>query len=177
MSTVGFRVDQKKVLAEAVVRVAERGAVARWQGAMPEDAPEWVDADGLRFVAVDAPRKALPSIRGDAGIEGELPADALLILDALTQHAALAQDPGRITLHLPGLEADENGVLRGNPAGFVLEVGDGGPRALLGRRLLTQRVARLASLLDEAEETVAHARLIDLRYADRAVVRTESASG
>jgi len=162
-----------------VVRVAERGAIARWKGpeAEPEVNSEWIDASGTRFAASDAPLQELPSVQGTDLLASELPADALLILDALTQHDALSRDPSRITLHLPGLEADEDGVLRVSPAGFVLEVGDGGPRALLGRRLLTQRVARLASLLDEAEETLARARLIDLRYADRAVVRTESASG
>ena len=78
---------------------------------------------------------------------------------------------------LPALEADADGVMRGSPSGFVLQLGEEGPRALLGRRLLSQRVARLASLLDHGEETVATARLIDLRYADRAVLLTVPASG
>ena len=69
------------------------------------------------------------------------------------------------------------GVLHDGTTGFVLQIGQEGPRALLGRRLLSQRVARLAALLDHDEETLATARLIDLRYADRAVLRTAPASG
>ena len=50
-------------------------------------------------------------------------------------------------------------------------------RAVLGRRLLAQRIARLAALLDSDESTLEGARWIDLRYADRAVLRTEPVSG
>ena len=75
------------------------------------------------------------------------------------------------------LEADAEGVLHDGTTGFVLQIGQEGPRALLGRRLFSQRVARLAALLDHDEETLATARLIDLRYADRAVLRTAPASG
>jgi hypothetical protein len=175
-----------------VVRVEERSAIARWQmsaepssadGSISADGPtpatnsDWIDEAGNHFVGPDAPGRALPLVRGEAfGIDA-LSEDALLILTELTQHASLTEDPAAITLHLPGLIADEDGVLRGSPAGFVLEIGNDGPRALLGRRLLPQRVARLASLLDQANETVRTATLIDLRYADRAVLSTESTSG
>lgn len=157
-----------------LIRVVERDAIARWQ---IDEELAWVDATGRRFTGADSARIALPMIAGDSLEPNALPEDALLILDEVRRHPGLARDLTALTLHLPALEADPDGVLRGSPAGFVLQIGREGPRALLGRRLLSQRVARLATLLDHDEETVATAQLIDLRYADRAVLRTAPASG
>ncbi|MEM9174848.1 MAG: cell division protein FtsQ/DivIB, partial [Myxococcota bacterium] len=157
-----------------LVRIVERDAIARWR---IDEEMAWVDATGQRFRGAPSERMVLPTIAGSALESDALPDGALQILDALRRHPELAADPTTLTLHLPALEADAEGVLRDDPAGFVLELGHEGPRALLGRRLLSQRVARLAALLDHDEETLATARLIDLRYADRAVLRTAPASG
>lgn len=62
-------------------------------------------------------------------------------------------------------------------SGYVLEIGREGPRALLGQSFLKRRVARLAALLGRPDALVAGARVIDLRFADRAVLRTEPTSG
>lgn len=157
-----------------VVRVVERKAIARFASG---DSLELVDDAGSRFAGTIALGGPLPRVKGELADEGVLPESALEILQEIGRYAALADDPSAITLHLPGEETDAAGVARLRPEGFVLEVGHDGPRALLGRRLFAERVARLASLLDHNEETVQAARLIDLRYADRAVLRTEPASG
>ncbi len=159
-----------------VVSIVERRAVARFR---LDDATsiELVDESGTRFPGALAPGGPLPLIQGKADMTGELPPEALEILRELKRYAALTADPNRLTLHLPGRVATDAGALPGPTSGYVLELGDAGPRALLGRRLFSQRVARLAALLDEDEAMVKEARLIDLRYVDRAVLRTEPAPG
>jgi cell division septal protein FtsQ len=159
-----------------VVSIVERHAVARWH--IDETmAVELVDDHGSRFAGAVEPGGFLPMVRGEADITGALPDQALEILREIARYAALATDPSTLTLHLPGLVAGPDGDLRGSNSGYVLELGSKGPRALLGRRLLSQRVARLAALLDDDEAMVQTAQLIDLRYADRAVLRTAPASG
>ena len=119
----------------------------------------------------------------------DLSPSTLEILAELRKHAGLAGESSTLTLHLPTPLGDasshsqghseghaENDALAGE-TGFVLEIGEQGPRALLGQTYLKRRVARLASLLDQRDQIVAGARVIDLRYADRAVLRTEPTSG
>jgi hypothetical protein len=55
----------------------------------------------------------------------------------------------------------------------VLEIGRAGTRVLLGESFLKRRIARLAALLEQRDALLAGANVIDLRYADRAVLRTE----
>ena len=155
-----------------VVRIVERDAIARWR---IDDDLAYVDAEGQRFAGNATRGAALPMVAGAPVLAGALPEGAREILDEIAKHAPLASDPGALTLHLPRLATDADGTLRDDPSGFVLQLGEEGPRAILGRRLLPQRVARLAALLDHDEETARTARLIDLRYADRAVLRTETA--
>ncbi len=159
-----------------VVRVSERRAVARWH---PDEAAsvDLVDERGARFAGALEPGGPLPLVRGEADVTGALPEEALEILRELGRHAALSGDPSALTLHLPGLVRREDGALQGSASGYVLELGAAGPRALLGRRLFSQRVARLAALLEEDAAMVQSAQLIDLRYADRLVLRTEPVSG
>ena len=157
-----------------VVRVVERKAIARWQ---IEGRTDLIDPEGSRFAGAIEPGGPLPTVEGDTLDQGLLPSEALAILEAVAQHASLTRDSNAIRLYLPGLEADAEGILRGSTSGYVLELGAEGPRALLGRRLFSQRVARLASLLDHDEDAIQAAALIDLRFADRAVLRTESTSG
>jgi hypothetical protein len=112
-------------------------------------------------------------VRGSIGDDDRLPERALRILEALSSHPRLAADPTRLTLHLPERGPD----VSDERSGFALQIGDAGPRVLLGRRSLAQRIARLAVLLESEEADVRQARWIDLRYADRAVLRTEPVSG
>ena len=157
-----------------VVRVVEREAIARWQIGGRTDL---IDPEGSRFAGAIEPGGPLPTVEGDTLEQGLLPSEALAILEAVAQHASLTRDSNAIRLYLPGLETDAEGILRGSTSGYVLELGAEGPRALLGRRLFSQRIARLASLLDHDEDAIQAAALIDLRFADRAVLRTESTSG
>lgn len=159
-----------------VVSIVERKAVARWH-LDDASAVDLVDARGTRFPGALAPGGPLPLVRGEADVTGELPDAALEILRELKRYAVLTGNPSALTLHLPGLLLTDEGALRASESGYVLELGDAGPRALLGRRLFPQRVARLAALLDEEGAMVESTQLIDLRYADRAVLRTEPASG
>lgn len=160
-----------------LVSVVEREAIARWQDTSSAD-QELIEPDGSRFAGTLEEGGPLPLVQGAADTSLVLPSEALEILGALSLHTSLAADPSALTLHLPGVRASAEGALVGSQTGYVLQIGESGPRALLGRRLLSQRVARLAALLDHEEATVSSARLIDLRYADRAVLRTEEpASG
>jgi hypothetical protein len=163
-----------------VISVVEREAIARWR---IDDAAtvELVDLRGERFAGALAPGGPLPLVSG-GGSDPTLPDEALEILGEISRHASLAADPRRVILHLPetGLQVAsdaESEAPDGHATGYVLQIGEEGPRALLGRRLLTERVARLAAVLDSEEPVLARARWIDLRYADRAVLRTEPVSG
>ena len=155
-----------------VVRVVERKPIARWS---IEGRTELVDRLGSRFAGAVEPAGPLPLVRGRGAGEEPLPSDAIAILNELNRYPALSRDASGLTLHLPN--AVPGGGRPQSGAGFVLELGKDGPRALLGRRLLPQRVARLASLLDHEEGATRAARLIDLRFGDRAVLRTEPAPG
>jgi cell division septal protein FtsQ len=155
-----------------VVSIVEKRAVARWQLDDSRDV-ELIDQRGERFAGSIAPAGPLPLVRGAIENGAALPASAIEILDQLKQHMNLVPDPSLLTLYLPDRRPDAVE----SRSGYVLEIGEGGPRALLGQRLLSQRVARLAALLESDEAQLAHARWIDLRYADRAVLRAEPVSG
>ena len=162
-----------------VVQVEERGAIARWQGL---EQMELVDPAGIRFAGSLDAGGALPTIEGNASERAALPIEALQILAALRAHARFRDDPASVRLHLPRMEGPpERLAAPGDPEpneadGYVLEFDADGRRALLGRRDLTQRVARLALLLNEETEASRAARWIDLRYADRAVLSTGNRS-
>lgn len=176
-STDSFRLPDGTLL----VRVVERRAVARHQS-KPENEIALVDPAGRRFMGAIAAAGPLPLVAGI--IEGADDSDAPLsptaleILAELARHDGLARDLSALTLHLPGASArkrgaDDEGDPLGADAGFVLEIGREGPRVLLGQSFLKRRIARLASLLDQRDAVLAGASIIDLRYADRAVLRTE----
>jgi hypothetical protein len=163
-----------------VVSIIERGAVARWL--MHESSEvEMIDRNGERFSGRTDPGGALPLVLGRLEDGNRLPSSAILILDELRRHAILVQDPTALTLRLPidrkQAVGDVSHAAADEPSGYVLQIGDQGPRALLGKVFLRQRIARLAALLESDESRIQDARLIDLRYADRAVLRNEPASG
>ena len=159
-----------------VVNVVERRAVARWR-VLGAQAEELVDPKGSRFPGAIGPGGALPLVHGDAGLTGILSHEALQILQEIERHASLANHSAALTLHLPRLAVSGDALQTESASGYVLEFGHEGARALLGHRSLSQRVARLAALLDEDQAMVRTAELIDLRYADRAVLRTGPTSG
>lgn len=159
-----------------VISVVERHAVARWRTS-ESTAVELVDQRGRRFAGATERGGPLPLVRGEIEGNGSLPASAIEILDEIRRYVSLTVDSNNLILHLPDRHAAEIGRHSGSDSGYVLQIGEDGPRALLGRRFLTQRVARLAALLESEESRIQDARWIDLRYADRAILRTEPASG
>lgn len=180
-STDSFRLPDGTLL----VRVVERRAIARHQAA-PENEVGLVDPTGRRFMGAIAAAGALPLVAGSMSTEGADDSDALLsqtaleILTELARHEGLARDLSALTLHLPASPAaagtrgaDDDSDPLGADAGFVLEIGRDGPRVLLGQSFLKRRIARLASLLEQRDALLAGASVIDLRYADRAVLHTE----
>ncbi len=175
-SADSFRLPEGTLL----VRVVERRAVARHQGT-PESEVTLVDPSGQLFPGAATAGGPLPLVRGPLAPDAPLSPVALEILAELARHPGLARDPAAITLELPGAAdsaagAAERPAEAGSPAagaGYVLEIGRSGTRVLLGESFLKRRIARLASLLEQRDALVAGANVIDLRYADRAVLRTE----
>ena len=167
-----------------VLSVVEKKAIARWQSD-PSSPVELVDQNGTRFPGAIERGGPLPRVEGARRGLVALPPPALRILREIDRHASLAADPSRLTLRLPndragGPGAGREGLDAGtaqDPFGYVLDLGEEGPHVLLGHDFFDQRIARLAALLESAEVQREDARWIDLRYADRAVLRTGSASG
>ena len=159
-----------------LISVVERRAVARWRNAESRDI-ELIDQRGKRFAGATEPGGPLPLVRGEIDRDGSIPPSAIEILGEIRRYVSLTRDPSSLTLHLPDRQAAEIGTQSDLKSGYVLQIGEDGPRALLGERLLGQRVARLAALLENEESKFQDAGWIDLRYADRAVLRTEPASG
>lgn len=179
-SAVSLRLPDGTLL----IRVIERQAIARYRST-PESEIALIDPQGRRFSGAVEIAGELPLVAGLVESDAVLTPSTLEILAELRKHAGLAAESSALTLHLPAPQGDasshseghsEDDALAGE-TGFVLEIGEQGPRALLGQTYLKRRVARLASLLDQRDQIVAGARVIDLRYADRAVLRTEPTSG
>lgn len=172
-SADSFRLPEGTLL----VRVVERRAVARHQDT-PDGEVTLVDPAGLLFPGAVTAGGPLPLVTGPVEPDAPLSPTALEILAELSRYEGLARDPSALTLHLPALAAsrsdtDAAGEPSGAESGYVLEIGRSGPRVLLGESFLKRRIARLASLLEQRDALLAGANVIDLRYADRAVLRTE----
>ena len=159
-----------------VISVVERQAVARWRISDTSNT-KLIDRHGQPFAGATERGGPLPLVRGEIDADGSLPMPAIEILDELRRYTDLTTDASELTLHLPEHQVSEIGTESEPDPGYVLQIGEDGPRALLGRRFFTQRLARLAALLESKESKLQDARWIDLRYADRAVLRTEPASG
>ncbi|MBW2500483.1 MAG: FtsQ-type POTRA domain-containing protein [Deltaproteobacteria bacterium] len=159
-----------------VISVVEREAIARWRREA-EDEPWLIDRRGRGFAGRLEPAGPLPLIEGPGDPEDMLSAEAIDLLVEIARHPSLAADPEAITLHLPDGESEGGDEDAGNLGGYVLQIGQEGPRAFLGRNFLAQRVARLAALLESEKSEITGSRWIDLRYADRAVLRTKPVSG
>jgi hypothetical protein len=159
-----------------VISIVERQAVARWRVSESSDT-ELIDQRGIRFAGATERGGPLPLVRGEIMPNGSLPASAIEILGELRRYASLINDPSHLTLHLPEHQTAKTGAEAEVESGYVLQIGEEGPRAILGKNFFPQRVARLAALLDSEESKIHDARWIDLRFADRAVLRTEPVSG
>lgn len=129
------------------------------------------DAAPARLLDADTTR-AWPRLRGGESLaDGEAHADltAALALSRRLDDARLSPllggDP--IELHLPRA---------GDPEGWVLDPGPGRPRVILGHDQLAERIDRLEALLRSQLDDLRDAVEIDLRFADRAVLRSHAAS-
>ena len=143
--------------------ISERRAIARWQR-QPDGPGAFLDPNGETFAGDPELGGVIPLVLGGADQE-RLPAEAVGLLRGLVRHADWGLELDALRLHLP--DGDSEG-------GFVLELGLGGPRVALGRAHLDQRLDRLAALVARHASDLEDVRFIDLRYADRAVLESES---
>ncbi len=153
-----------------LIRVQERRpkAVLLPRDPTPEPAnPRLIDADGHLFSA-SFPRESLPHLIGGEALTSNENHAVLLTAMTLFEHleapelADLWSQGHGLEIHLPLQGASEGWALRG-----TVDV-------LLGRRDLVARIQQLAQLIrrDEILGAMAGERiLIDLRFADQAVLR------
>lgn len=157
-----------------LVEVVERRAIARHRNS-DEAELSLLDPTGRSFAGAIEAGGPLPLVEGPLAADEAIPETALEILAEVRQHPAIAgRDPSALILHLPDARRTDGAE---DTAGYVLELGRGGPTALLGETFLKRRIARLAALLERRDAILAAARVIDLRYADRAVLQSEPTSG
>jgi len=125
----------------------------------------------------------LPHLRGGADLASDLPHPSLQTAIALTNRigallpAALRDSIHDLEIQLPSA---------GSTEGWVLRFQERSLEVVLGHQHLEERLDRLGELLAAqlpslerglGEEKAEHGIRIDLRFADRAVLRSESASG
>lgn len=132
-----------------------------------------VDRDGVAFaIATPDDLPGLPRLRSDrAPILGERDprlVEAIAVTDRFPTLALVDESPATPqALELPS---------DGSEAGWVLHFESPQRRVLLGRDSLEKRLERLALLLAADLEATRAAEVIDLRFADRAILRGASAS-
>jgi cell division protein FtsQ len=155
-----------------LVRVREREPRAVLSAGDASRPVRLVDAEGTAFESERIP-EGLPILVGGEALPSGTPHQRLatalaLLADLETAGAeALADDRGRLALHLPQGDAPEGWVLRG-----AAEV-------VLGRDAVAERFDRLAELLRSgvlATREGAGSLRIDLRFADQAVLSDAGAS-
>jgi len=161
-----------------LLEVEEREPVAIWLGAdgAAEADAQLVDHEGHVFAsAADFENTNLPRLIGarERTAETEFAEAARLgrRIDALGLAATnpregIAAAAPAFVIRLPDPATGE---------GFVLESSSPSLRVILGRDHLEERLDRLDRLLRSQEPSVQAATVIDLRFADRAVLRTSSA--
>lgn len=156
-----------------IVLVEEREPHAVLYSPLPNTAmtlPRLVDTTGIPFARV-APGHfdALPALHSATAVASGT-ADSRL-LEAVAIAEAVAQAGGRTVtyseIHLPDPGSNE---------GWVLRSESGSQRVILGRGDLAPRIERLSLLLASDLGSARVAEEIDLRFADRAVMRSASLS-
>jgi hypothetical protein len=148
------------------------------------EAAAWrfVDGTGTPFARVGDPgpsrldeqdAAAWPRLRGGEGLDDGQAHPELAAALALLRHlragglAELLGAEGALELRLPEPS---------DARGWVIEPGPGRPIVILGHDRLLERVDRLEALLRSQIAELRGAREIDLRFADRAILRSGSAS-
>ncbi len=165
-----------------LIRIEERepAALLAPVGAGPSAGWRYVDASGTPFAhssergprALDA-GASWPRLRGGEALEDDRAHPELAAALALSRHLRA----GRLDTLL-GAEGDLEVRLPepSDPRGWVLEAGPDRPRVILGHERLAERVDRLAWLLQSRVDALRGTTEIDLRFADRAVLRSGEAS-
>ena len=147
-----------------LVRIREREPRALLIGPEGPGPGRLVDAAGTPFAAQPIPSDLPVLVGGEAlGSEESHPVlvQALEVIDGLSAAGAdaLATKDGRLTLHLPEGDAPEGWIVRG------------ASEIWLGRSALSERLARLAELIESNRLEPRGGLRIDLRFADQAVLR------
>jgi len=154
-----------------IIAVEERVPVAIWLGSEDDHETvdnQLVDRDGHIFASACGFEDAgLLRLVGGGRATAESEADRVQAV-ALGRRIDAFGHPstGAYLLHLPSGATGE---------GFVLEFSSPKRRVILGREHLSERLDRLERLLRSREPSVTAATVIDLRFADRAVLRAASA--
>jgi len=162
-----------------LVRIGEREprAALYWEDA-PEKSARWrvVDASGVPFAPAE-PRDiaSLPHLRAARSAAQQGPANRQLargvaLLESLSQLAAGGGEASAAALSGAELSLPDPESSRG----WVLRMGEPQRQVILGESGLDQRLEQLALLLETGPEELEAAREIDLRFADRAVLRSSS---
>lgn len=152
-----------------------------------QDPTTWrfVDESGTPFALVvdggaetvaleDADGRPWPRLRGGETLEDGQAHPELAAGLALARHLRasalpeLLSAPDQVELYLPR---------PGDPQGWILGSGDDRPLVILGHQQLLDRLTRLETLLRSQIGDVRTATHIDLRFADRAILRSSSVSG
>jgi cell division septal protein FtsQ len=154
-----------------LVQVSERRPVA--VVTRLEDGSPWqlVDAEGTPFEpAGHAELEALPRLRSSEafapGESHETLRTALELVTAL-QRPALAGMQSAMEIQLPDRDSAE---------GWILRAREGSLEVVLGHDHLDERLDRLAQLLESKQSGMEDIVRIDLRFADRAVLRRLAAA-
>jgi cell division septal protein FtsQ len=162
--------------ASLLVRIEERKplvAVASRPAGEEEDVWYLVDRDGVAFALASAlDRTGLPRLRSDqTPLLGRRDPRLVEAIAVTSRFPVLAlEDESPTTPQALELPSDAN------DAGWVLHFEAPERRVILGDDGLETRLERLALLLDADLEATRAAEVIDLRFKDRAILRSVSAS-
>ena len=166
-------IDERRPVA-VLMTSTEAEAASTWR---------FVDASGTPFapldqraaqLPLDSEDRAWPRLRGGETLLDGQPHPELAAALALARQLSESPLPDlmaardSLELHLPR---------PGDPQGWVIDAGDDRPLVILGHEQVGERLARLEALLRSQIGEVRGATQIDLRFVDRAILRSSPASG
>jgi hypothetical protein len=148
-----------------LVRIRERvPRAALWS----EGSWRWVDEGGTPFAKTEAlETRAMPRIRSARALATGQASPQLARAVALALAVPRHGIRGPADLHLPE---------EGSAEGWVLRARDGELEAVLGMDRLEERIEELALLLASDLQVTRGSKRIDLRFEDRAILRSAAAS-
>jgi hypothetical protein len=165
-----IRIEERYPLALLYSESIDRSAIDRGANARASRSPRLIDTSGTPFVGAETGAwPGLPRLHSDVHFDTGQPSPVLLeaiVLAKSVDELGIATAQPR-TIELPSQDSDE---------GWVLRTDAGRQRVILGHRELGPRIERLAMLLGADLGSARVAEEIDLRFADRAVMRSASPS-